>query len=164
MPESSPAACRFAIRDRTAFCFLLGGLLKIDSALMLTSFAGRDNADDLFFGNGFVHAQDRLWQLELMRRVGSGRLSELFGESTLDADRLMRRIGLRRIAEREAALLGPVARGAYEAYARGVNFCRGSRFLPEQPSYPGAPSAPWRWRPPTNSVRYCRTVPSEKPA
>src|SRR5271157_2782995 len=56
MPESSPAACRFAIRDRTAFCFLLSGLLKIDSALTLTSFAGRDNADDLFFAIVILHA------------------------------------------------------------------------------------------------------------
>src|SRR5271157_1342162 len=63
MPESSPAACRFAIRDRTAFCFLLGGLLKIDSALTLISFAGRDtvcgpfrDADDLFFAIVILHA------------------------------------------------------------------------------------------------------------
>src|ERR1035441_3142093 len=49
MSESSPAACRFAIRDRTAFCFLLTGLLNIDSALTLMSFAGRNDADDFFF-------------------------------------------------------------------------------------------------------------------
>ena len=49
MPESSPAACRLAVRDRTAVCFLLGGLLNIDSALTLTSFAGRDDTDDFFF-------------------------------------------------------------------------------------------------------------------
>src|ERR1035437_3182508 len=49
MPESSPAACRFAIRDKTAFCALLGGLLNIDSALTLISFAGRDDADGFFF-------------------------------------------------------------------------------------------------------------------
>ena len=102
----------------------LHGVVTIDRDAWGIPHIVASHADDLFFGNGFVHAQDRLWQLELMRRVGSGRLSELFGESTLDADRLMRRIGLRRIAEREAALLGPVARSAYEAYARGVNFCR----------------------------------------
>ncbi len=79
-------------------------------------------ADDLIFGNGFVHAQDRLWQMELFRRVGSGRLSELFGETTVRADRFMRRIGLRRVAEREVALLAPAVRGALEAYTRGVNF------------------------------------------
>ena len=56
MSESSPAACCFAIRDRTAFCFLLGGLLKIDSALTLISFAGRDDADSFFFAIVPLHA------------------------------------------------------------------------------------------------------------
>src|ERR1017187_7180301 len=55
MSESSPAACRFAIRDRTAFCFLLSGLLNIDSALTLTSFAGRDDADVFFFAICMLH-------------------------------------------------------------------------------------------------------------
>ncbi len=83
---------------------------------------------DLHFANGIVHAQDRLWQLELLRRVGAGTLSELFGERTLQADRLMRRVGLRRVAEREEALLSPATRAAYEAYARGVTFgLHGSR-------------------------------------
>src|ERR1700687_2519827 len=49
MSESPPAACRFAIRDRTAFCFLLTGLVNIDSALTLISFAGRDDAAGFFF-------------------------------------------------------------------------------------------------------------------
>src|ERR1035441_9245932 len=56
MSESSPAACRFAIRDRTAFCFLLTGVLNIDSALTLTSFAGRDDADGFFFAIFILHA------------------------------------------------------------------------------------------------------------
>ena len=56
MPESSPAACRFAIRERAAFCFLFGGLLNIDSALTLTSFAGRDDADDFFFTIFILHS------------------------------------------------------------------------------------------------------------
>ena len=49
MPQSSPDACRFAIRDRAALCFLPTGLLNIDSALTLISFAGRDDADGFFF-------------------------------------------------------------------------------------------------------------------
>src|ERR1035437_6707272 len=57
MPESSQTACRFAIRDRTAFCLLLTGLLKIDSALTLISFAGRDDTDDLFFAIVVLRAQ-----------------------------------------------------------------------------------------------------------
>src|ERR1700722_16883176 len=58
MPESSPAACRFAIRDKTAFCALLAGLLKIDSALTLVSFAGRDDTDRFFFVMFILHAID----------------------------------------------------------------------------------------------------------
>jgi penicillin amidase len=53
---------------------------------------------DLFFAQGFVHAQDRLWQMELNRRVASGRLSEIFGATTLETDRFLRTVGLRRAA------------------------------------------------------------------
>src|ERR1022692_4019539 len=56
MLDSSPAACRFAIRDKTVFCFLLSGLLNIDSALTLISFAGRDDADGFFFAIFILHA------------------------------------------------------------------------------------------------------------
>src|ERR1019366_4475292 len=56
MLESSPAACRFAIRDKTVFCFLLSGLLNIDSALALIRFAGRDDADGFFFAIFILHA------------------------------------------------------------------------------------------------------------
>ncbi|MDB5076189.1 MAG: penicillin acylase family protein [Chloroflexi bacterium] len=77
---------------------------------------------DLYFGNGFVHAQDRLWQMEINRRVGSGTLSELFGELALGADRLMRHMGLRRVAEEEARRLDPDSKALYEAYCHGVNY------------------------------------------
>ncbi len=76
---------------------------------------------DLYFAQGYVHAQDRLWQMELNRRVASGRLSELFGEVTLEADRFLRRIGLRRAAEQDAPLLTDETRRLLDAYLRGVN-------------------------------------------
>lgn len=79
------------------------------------------NAHDLFFAQGYVHAQDRLWQMDFNRRVPSGRLSEIFGEATLPADRFMRTIGLRRAAEEEWARLDPESRDALDAYAAGVN-------------------------------------------
>ncbi len=66
--------------------------------------------EDLYFAQGYVHAQDRLWQMELNRRVAAGRLSEMFGEVTLEADRFLRRIGLRRAAEQDAPLLADEAR------------------------------------------------------
>jgi hypothetical protein len=58
MPESSPAACRFAIRDKTAFWALLTGLLNIDSALALVSFAGRDDAYGFFLVIFILHSID----------------------------------------------------------------------------------------------------------
>jgi penicillin G amidase len=76
---------------------------------------------DLWFAQGFCHGQDRLWQLELYRRMASGRLSEIAGPEALRADRLMRTLGLRRIAEREAGQLEPGLRADLDAYCDGVN-------------------------------------------
>ncbi len=76
---------------------------------------------DLLFAQGFVHAQDRLWQMELNRRTASGRLSEIFGEVTLSTDRFLRTIGLRRAAEAHLASISPQGRANLEAYAAGVN-------------------------------------------
>src|ERR671910_1427788 len=76
---------------------------------------------DLWFGQGFCHGQDRLWQLDLYRRMASGRLSEIVGGEALRADRLMRTLGLRRIAELEAGELAPELRGDLDAYCAGVN-------------------------------------------
>ncbi len=85
------------------------------------------NTPDLFFTQGYVQAQDRLWQMEFFRRTASGRLAEIFGEVTptgesiLDTDRFLRTIGLRRAAEAEWRTLNPETKGALEAYAAGVN-------------------------------------------
>src|SRR5918995_738168 len=76
---------------------------------------------DLWFGQGFCHGQDRLWQLDLYRRMASGRLSEIVGGEALRADRLMRTLGLRRIAERELPELSPGLREELDAYCAGVN-------------------------------------------
>lgn len=63
--------------------------------------------EDAFFAQGFVHAQDRLWEMEIQRRAATGRLSELFGKRTLAADRLMRRLGFHRSARAEVERLYP---------------------------------------------------------
>jgi penicillin amidase len=76
---------------------------------------------DLFFAQGYVHAQDRFWEMDFRRHVTSGRLSELFGASQLDTDRFLRTLGWRAVAEEEVALLEDTVRGYYEAYADGVN-------------------------------------------
>src|SRR5438046_7647492 len=54
------------------------------------------NEDDLFYAQGYVHAQERLWQMELNRRISAGRLSEIFGEIAIEADRFARRLGMHR--------------------------------------------------------------------
>ena len=76
---------------------------------------------DAVFGLGYAHARDRLWQMEFERRVGSGRLAEILGESLVPADRFLRTVGFRRAAESAWRSLSPEARGLLEAYARGVN-------------------------------------------
>lgn len=76
---------------------------------------------DLLMAQGFVHAQDRFWQMEFQRRIGSGRLSELLGEATLETDRFIRTVGWHRTAAEEVELLEGQDRELLEAYAAGVN-------------------------------------------
>src|SRR5260370_42131694 len=79
------------------------------------------NEDDLFYAQGYVHAQERLWQMELNRRIGSGRLCEVFGEIALEADRFTRRLGMHRAATAALDHLPAHSRRILDAYARGVN-------------------------------------------
>ena len=92
-------------------------------------FAGSEA--DAFFGQGFVHAQDRLFQMELMRRVAAGRLAEIVGTRALESDRFMRRVGLTVAAEGDLASATATGRACLEAYANGVN--AGVRSLRELP-------------------------------
>ena len=79
------------------------------------------NDDDVFFAQGFVHAQDRLWQMELNRRLPSGRMSEIVGEVAFGTDKLMRLIGLQRAAQNDWMHASEDTVRALNAYARGVN-------------------------------------------
>ena len=76
---------------------------------------------DVFFGLGYAHAQDRLWQMVVLRRTAQGRLSEIFGRRTLEIDTLMRRFGLYRAAQASVAAQDDRTKAALEAYAEGVN-------------------------------------------
>ena len=80
-----------------------------------------DDAGDLMRAQGYVHAQDRFWEMDFRRHVTAGRLSELFGETTLDTDKVVRTMGWRRVAQQELPLLRPETRRYLEAYAQGVN-------------------------------------------
>jgi penicillin amidase len=79
------------------------------------------NLDDLFFAQGYVTAQDRLWQMDIMRRFAAGDTAEILGPDMLPHDREQRTLGLRGAARRAAAALSPRDRSFFDAYVRGVN-------------------------------------------
>jgi penicillin amidase len=76
---------------------------------------------DLFFAQGYTHAQDRFWQMDFWRHIGAGRLSEMFGESQIDADKFLRAMAWERLAEEEWEILRPTSLEILQAYADGVN-------------------------------------------
>jgi penicillin amidase len=76
---------------------------------------------DLMVAMGYVHAQDRLWQMDMMRRAGEGRLSEIFGQPTVEYDKLFRTIDLSGVAEKITLQLHPASRKILEEYTEGVN-------------------------------------------
>jgi penicillin amidase len=76
---------------------------------------------DLFFTQGYVHAQDRFWQMDFWRHIGSGRLSEMFGSETVETDMFLRTLGFDEIVAREIELLDRDTLTALESYAEGVN-------------------------------------------
>ena len=77
--------------------------------------------EDALFVQGYVTAQDRLWQMDIQRRAAAGQLSEVIGRATLELDREARKLRLRRLAEEHARALPPQDRAYLAAYARGVN-------------------------------------------
>ncbi len=83
------------------------------------SFGASD--EDVFFGLGYAHAQDRLWQMAVMRRTAQGRLSEVFGPRTVKTDSFIRRLDLYRLARASVPAQSPETLRALEAYSAGVN-------------------------------------------
>lgn len=79
------------------------------------------NSNDLFFAQGYVHAQDRLWQMELSRRVAKGKLSEVLGKEPLDADRMSRTFGFDRIGRKDLELMNDECRAILDSYVNGIN-------------------------------------------
>ena len=102
---------------------------------------------DLAFGLGFVHAQERLFQMELQRRYGAGRLSEIFGPQAVATDRQMRVLGLYRAAEAEIPFLSTEMNRALGGYAAGVNAYLSSRRGALPPEFLLLRFAPEPWQP-----------------
>ncbi len=114
-----------------------------------------ENDNDVFFGLGYAHAQDRLWQMTVMRRTSQGRLSEVFGARTVEIDSLLRRLDIHRLAVQSMSAQDDQTLAALEAYAAGVNARLAEindralgRGAPEMFLF-NAPIAPWR---PADSV------------
>ncbi len=119
-----------------AYYFASRSLPDYDATAEVTGIATpveivRDNANvphifgasdpDVFFALGYAHAQDRLWQMTMLRRTAQGRLSELFGADTLRIDTLLRRLDLYTLASQSVAVQDAYTMAALEAYSAGVN-------------------------------------------
>ncbi len=83
-----------------------------------------DDAHDLFLAQGYVHAQDRFWEMDVRRHITAGRLAELFGADLVPTDAVVRTLGWYRVAQQELGLLTPATRDYLQAYADGVNAYR----------------------------------------
>jgi penicillin G amidase len=90
------------------------------------------NEHDLFFLQGYVHAEDRLFQMDVTRRQASGTLAELLGPAVIASDVNLRTLGIRRAAARSVPLMSPRTRAAVEAYTGGVNLYVGAHPLPPE--------------------------------
>ena len=142
-----------------AYGYLRLSLPKVEGEIQLAGLGGqvdvqRDrygiphifakSLEDAVFGLGFVHAQDRLWQMELNRRLAAGRMAEILGPAALETDRFLRTLGVRRAAEANLRQIEPETRKLLAAYAAGVNaFLATDPVLPIEFILTGAHPEPW---------------------
>ena len=105
-----------------------------------------DSESALWFSLGYLHARDRFFQMELARRSGAGRLSELFGESTLNNDRKMRTLRLAASARRQSTMLSASERRVFDSYAAGINAAleRFGKWIAPEVWLLGVEPDPWR--------------------
>ncbi|HEU5013071.1 MAG TPA: penicillin acylase family protein [Roseiflexaceae bacterium] len=102
---------------------------------------------DALFGLGYVHAQDRLWQMEFQRRIGNGRLSEILGDATLQTDKFLRTLGVARAARSAWASTDPATQALVNAYVAGINAfisTHHGRELPVEFTILGFAPEPWQ--------------------
>ncbi|MEN6559405.1 MAG: penicillin acylase family protein [Acidobacteriota bacterium] len=133
-PSSGPPARMPGLRAAAEIVRDPGGIAHIRAA----------NEHDLFFLNGYVHAEDRLFQMDVLRRTAGGTLAELVGPAALPQDVQFRTLGLRRAAARSWAAASPRVRAILEAYADGVNaFVAGHPLPPEYGALQAGAFDPW---------------------
>ncbi len=104
------------------------------------------NEMDLFFAWGYVHAQDRMWQMDFHRRVGFGRLSEIFGQEVLEKDKIIRNFGLEKAVHEDENQLSAEFKDLLHSYTRGVNSWLDSRKLNWPPEFLILRYRPEPWR------------------
>jgi penicillin amidase len=105
------------------------------------------NEKDLFFACGYVHAQERMWQMDLTRRAGFGKLSEIFGRKTLERDRFMRTLDLKEAAQRDFEKLSSEMKSLILSYSEGVNAWIDSRKFNSPPEFLLLGYRPQSWSP-----------------
>lgn len=140
-----------------------------------------ESLEDASYALGYAHAQDRLWQMEINRRIAAGRLSEVVGAGGLETDRFLRTLGVRRAAEANLKTLDAETRKLLEAYAAGVNaYLAADPMLPPEFLLTGTRPEPWspadsiawikmmawdlggNWRSELLRLRLARTLPTER--
>lgn len=116
-----------------------------------------DGWNDAYFTIGYLHARDRLWQMEMQRRVGQGRVAEILGNRASDLDRFMRTLGLYHAAENSLRALSGETRQALQSYARGVNQYLDNREEPLPLEFQLTLHEPEPWQP-ADSVVWTKTM------
>ncbi len=99
----------------------IGAKVSVTRDMQGTPTIEAGSLDDLFFAQGYVTAQDRLWQMDIMRRAAAGELSEIIGSDTLELDRAQRILGIQAAARSAEKNISPRDREYFDAYSRGVN-------------------------------------------
>ncbi len=147
LPDLSGEESVTGLRDEVRLSRSPDGLTYIEAA----------NQSDALFALGYAHAQDRLFQMDTIRRLVSGRLSEVVGPQTIRTDKFFRTLGLYRLAEANLAVLSPEVRRALEDYSAGVNAYLENRSgpLPIGFSLTGHDPEPWQ---PIDSVAWGRLM------
>ena len=102
------------------------------------------NTDDLYFAWGYANAQDRMFQMEFIKRVGQGRISEFAGEDALSKDIFLRAVGFARLAQRETDTLPPEERKILQRFVDGINYYLDSRGTPLYFTLLGLKKEKWR--------------------
>lgn len=121
----------------------LQGEVKISRDERGVAYIKASNKDDLFFAQGYVHAQERLWQMDIYRKAHAGRVSELIGEDMLEMDTLTRTIGLQGVTDEIIAMTSPETLDVVKSYVRGVNAYLDEGALPPEIRLLGYEPEPW---------------------